>query len=56
MQYKLNLLMRIFALTLYIAFSLAVLYVVKQNYSKCVLYAILFHAAVNFMPALYQQA
>ncbi|PKG23376.1 hypothetical protein CWS01_12220 [Niallia nealsonii] len=46
--------MRIFALSLHIALSLAVLYGVKQNQFKYILYAIIFHAIVNFLPALYQ--
>lgn len=45
---------RIFALALHLALSLLVLYGVKQRQFTYVLYAILFHAGVNFLPALYQ--
>lgn len=45
---------RLFAIALHIALSILVLYGVRQKQFKYVIYAILFHAAVNFIPGLYQ--
>lgn len=45
---------RIFAVVLQIAMTLLVLYGVRQGKKAYLLYAILFHAMVDFIPALYQ--
>ena len=45
---------RIFAIALHLALSILVLYAIRKNKFTYVLYAILIHAAINFLPALYQ--
>ena len=45
---------RVFALALHLALSILVLYAIRQQKFMYVVYAILIHAAINFLPALYQ--
>ena len=45
---------RLFAIALHIALSILVLIAVREKQWKYLMYAILFHAAANFLPGLYQ--
>ncbi|WMJ16592.1 YhfC family intramembrane metalloprotease [Geobacillus proteiniphilus] len=53
-MYVLGGLERLFALTVHVALSLLVLFGVRERQFRYVLYAILIHAAMDVMPALYQ--
>ncbi|MED4878066.1 YhfC family intramembrane metalloprotease [Anoxybacillus geothermalis] len=53
-MYVLGGLERLFALTVHVALSLLVLFGVREKQFRYVLYAILIHAAMDVLPALYQ--